>query len=179
VRKHKTEPTRGARRHLYVAICRVAETEKNRFAAEVTHVIFGCNPSSRLSFYSNMDIVSLRKGDLGNFQRQLRVISKRKEDLLREQAEVAKVLNATYTDWVDDSKTVCKSLETCVVLSRRPGTLPYVYGKKQNVEDTEKLIERIRNIQEQVPCNHRLWSNILSKLNVIYDLSSQRTDLGC
>ena len=35
-----------------------------------------------------MDIESLRNGDLGKFQKQLRVVSKKKEALLREQAEV-------------------------------------------------------------------------------------------
>ena len=35
-----------------------------------------------------MDIESLRNGDLGKFQKQLRIVSKKKEALLREQAEV-------------------------------------------------------------------------------------------
>ena len=63
---------------------------------------------------------------------------------------MAKELNGTYKEWVDDSTSVCRALETCVVLSRQPGTLPYRLGMKQDVESTEKKIERIRNLQAQI-----------------------------
>jgi hypothetical protein len=97
-----------------------------------------------------MDIISLRKGDLGDFAKKLSVVSKKKAALLIEQAAVAKKLNAIYTDYVDDSKNVCMTLETCVLLSKRPGTLPYLLGKKQDLDATQRMIDEIKRLQEQV-----------------------------
>ena len=97
-----------------------------------------------------MDIASLRKGELGQFQRRLRVLQDRKRAQLLEQAALAKKLDSVYLGYVEDSSRICKDLDRAIVISKQPGHINYLVAQKQDLDATKVMIAAIGQSQADI-----------------------------